>query len=339
MRKAIRPDEPDPKKRPTGFFTPVDAGSGFRPPHRDQDAELHEVLDWWRSQPNASERFGQVLRDSLDRVLDGERTGRWDYLHLSKTEKAHLGSQIEVSLVHEFALADGARLDCSINGIEIDCKNAQTLYGWMIPPQMWEKQQEIALLVWMNDYESRWAAGLLRCHRAALKDTENQDKKRALNNRGRDEILWIWEPPIQRLPINVLLHLSVTERTRMFRASGQAAVAELFRLVQGQLVDRATVLTVAFQQDSMKRVRDARIRLRAEGIVILGHERAHQEIASRLGLPVPTKGKFVSATVSRCPKRCSGCVGIGRSRWRQARPGDKIVTAPLLPRSIKGVRD
>ena len=296
------------------------------------------MLDWWRSQPDGPERFGQVLRDSLDRVLDGERTGRWDYLQLSKTEKTHLGSQIEVGLVHEFGLADGVRLDCSIDGIEIDCKNARSLYAWMIPPQMWSRQEEIALLVWMNDYERAWAAGLFRCRRESLQDTTNQDKKRVLSPRGNDEILWIWSPAVQPLPPNIVLGLSAEERAGMLAGSGQAAVAELFRRVQGRLINRATILTVAFQLDSLKRVRDARIRLRPEGILILGHERAHQAIATKLELPVPEKGQFVSVAVARCRKRCDDCVGIGGARWRIRR--DEIVgPAPLLPRSVKDVRD
>jgi hypothetical protein len=64
--------------------------------------------------------------------------------------------------------------------------------------------------------------------------------------------------------------------------------------VQGRLVGRQTVLTVAQQDDSPKRARDARIHLLPKGIVVLGHQGSHPHVARALELPVPIKGEWIS---------------------------------------------
>ena len=49
-------------------------------------------------------RFARVLRESLDQVLDGPRSGRFRYADLGKTEKTHVGTVVEISVVKEFNL-------------------------------------------------------------------------------------------------------------------------------------------------------------------------------------------------------------------------------------------
>ena len=83
------------------------------------------------------------------------------------------------------------------------------------------------------------------------------------------------------------------------KLSGQKRVDQLFREVQGQIVGRQTVLTVAQQDDAPKRVRDARIPLREQGILILGHQDAHPTIAAALELPVPVKGEWIAARITQ----------------------------------------
>jgi hypothetical protein len=50
----------------------------------------------------------------------------------------------------------------------------------------------------------------------------------------------------------------------------------------------------------MKRARGnggARTQLRADGILVLGHQDRDPDVARALGLPVPRKGEFISARV------------------------------------------
>ena len=72
-------------------------------------------------------RVATVLRDTLDQLYDGQRTGRykWDQLH--KTEKTHCGTLVEINMQREFQFADGKKLDYKIANTEVDCKYSQKL--------------------------------------------------------------------------------------------------------------------------------------------------------------------------------------------------------------------
>lgn len=84
-------------------------------------------------------------------------------------------------------------------------------------------------------------------------------------------------------------------RNKIFsHESGQARVNELFRLVQGKIIPRVAVETVARQKDPMKRVRDARKQLASEDILILGHQDGDPDIAKARGFPMPRKGEMLS---------------------------------------------
>jgi hypothetical protein len=73
-----------------------------------------------------------------------------------------------------------------------------------------------------------------------------------------------------RLPANFLSTISDEIRRQIMRhRSGQSRVNELFRLVQGRIINRNALETVARQLDPMKRMRDARAPLLKEGILCL----------------------------------------------------------------------
>jgi len=277
--------------------------------------------------------LGEVIRDTLDQIYDGQWTGRWDYRQLNKTEKTHVGTLIQINVQKALGLVDGERLDYKIAGVEVDCKWSMSMGGWEIPQEMycnWGPQ--IALVIWGNDYTSRWAAGLVRTEESYLRPVGKQrDKKRRLNEAGLSRIIWL-QPGGDLVP-NTLLRLSAEQRARILGSqSGQACVNSLFYEVQGQLVDRATVLTAAMQADSLKRVRDARKHLRAYGIVIFGHYAPHPDLATRLGLPRPELGSFVSARLVPADVNWPDAkIEIQGGHWRLAEEGDPVATAPELP--------
>lgn len=133
------------------------------------------------------------------------------------------------------------------------------------------------------------------------------------------------------LPPNLLLGMGEAARRRIFasESSGQARVNQLFREVQRRIVDRQTVLTVAQQADAPKRVRDARRVLGKEGILILGHERHHREIATALDLPVSGKGEWVAVRVR--PVETGDwrpCFITDQGRWAIAVDDDPVAVAP-----------
>lgn len=328
-----------------------------RNPQQAVPAELASFVNWFDNETAARDRFRWALRDSLDELLDGQRTGRWAYQHLSKTEKTYLGTAVEVNLTKEFEFANGAHLDWQIDGGDIDCKFSKDLGGWEIPMEMYlcddhgdrqGKANQPALVTWLNDDRNQWAAGLItitdeRLRWKQSKDTDervrayNRDNKRRLADSTTKDVYWLWGGLQVDLPRNLLLHLHADARGRIFSfpRSGQARVDQLFREVQGQIVGRQVVLTVAQQDDAPKRARDARVHLRGEGILVLGHQDSHPRVAAALQLPVPVKGEWIAVRVTPVERADTRpYFTAGEQRWAKANADDQVVAAPELPKKL-----
>lgn len=329
--------------------TPMSTGQ--RPPARQTaspSSSVAGVVRWFEAQPDGRERFAWVLRDSLDELLDGQRTRRWCYQQLNKTEKTHLGTKVELGLTHEFNISDGAELDWEIEGNDVDCKLSKDFGGWEIPMEMYRcadheqagTADHLALLVWLNDDDAQWAAGVLQIRDELLRfKTDgtgpmrrqyNRDNKRRLNDEGMNRAYWLWDG-LQKLPPNLLRRTSEESRRRiLLNKSGQERVNALLREIQGEIIDRSTMATVAQQKDPMKRARDARLpaNLGREGFLILGHQGSDPHIARALGLPVPDKGELVSCRVVPAAFEAERKVWSGEGWWRLARADEESEASP-----------
>ncbi|MGW6140971.1 NaeI family type II restriction endonuclease [Streptomyces sp. NPDC055140] len=304
------------------------------------DSELRVVRELLLQLDPDGRRFATVLRETIDQLLNGEATGRYDWKTLYKTEKTHAGTLVEINLQREFAFTDGLLMDYQVAGIEVDCKFSQRFGMWMIPP---EAQGHLCLVVWADDYLSQWSAGLIRIRSEWLNGGTNRDMKYTVKARHRDKIVWLWKEAA--LPENVLLHLDEATRERILipgRNKGQARVRELFRSVHGKRIGRGVVRTAAQQLDYMARVREgdpgrARPALRPEGIIILGDYQSHQEVADALGGPVPGEGEFVAHRVVRArPEHGDRPQAvIDGEYWVVAQPGEASHAAPRLPEAQK----
>ena len=317
--------------------------------------ELVPFMAWFDREPDSRDRFRWALRDSLDELLDGQRTGRWAYQHLSKTEKTYLGTAVEVNLTKEFEFLNGVDLDWQISGIDIDCKFSKDLGSWEIPMEMYlcadhgDRQGSAnhpALVTWLNDDTSQWAAGLvaitderLRWRQTkgtgALVRAYNRDNKRTLAVGSAADVLWLWGGLQTDLPRNTLLHLDPSDRDRILSdgSSGQNRIDQLFREVQGRIIGRRTVLTVGQQDDAPKRARDSRRNLRHEGIIVLGHQESHPAIAAALQIPVPVKGEWISVRVVLVDELdVRPSFSLRGQHWAIALPDERVVSAPVLPR-------
>lgn len=306
------------------------------------DAELYAVEVDLYSIDSAGDRIADVLRNTFDQLYDGQHTGRWHFEQLHKTEKTHMGTLVEINLHREFNFSDGHVTDYEIAGVEVDCKYSMINGGWELPPEVIGK---ICLLITANDEQSTWAAGLLRIEESYLRMRRNRDSKRQLTSRDRAKIHKLW-PNHGRLPENLFLNIDAEVRDRIFSArgkrgdqSGQARTNELFRLVQGRIIRRAELATVARQDDFMKRARGnggARTLLRSEGILVLGHQDNDPAVAAALGLPVPKKGELISARVVPVRLRQRGPVAVIEGQpWELASDDDPIVPAPVIPRKAR----
>jgi hypothetical protein len=311
-------------------------------PETISDQELAAVAKELLEIDPAGNHFANIIRYTFDQLLDGRRTGRWDYRQLFKTEKTHMGTLIEINLQKFFRFADGDATDYRIAGIEVDCKFSQRIGGWEMGPEMVD---HLCLVVWASDEKSSWRAGLIRATDENLRAGGNRDMKRTLTAEAVTRVLWLW-PDNNTLAPNQLLHLPDEVRDRIMtatsksrKASGiQARVNQLFREVQRVLVRRTTVETVAYgADDPLKRARGnggARDLLRPEGITVLGHQDNDPHVAAALGLPVPHKGEFVAARLSPVegPTTERPAARISDNYFAVALDDDLILPAPLIAR-------
>ncbi|MEV0262968.1 NaeI family type II restriction endonuclease [Streptomyces sp. NPDC050617] len=311
------------------YMLPIDVSAATNIAHTPNpapDPGVVAVADWFQNVPGFSEKFGEALRQSFDEVLDGQRTGRFDINDLEKTEKTYLGTKVEIVVRAAFDLSRGEKMDYSVAKHEVDSKFTVGT-NWTIPG---EAQGHICLLMMASDHTSSFRIGLLRIKDEYLNPGGNRDGKRSISKAGRAAVYWL--VPNGKLPENILMSITETDRNAIFDSgSGQARTNELFRRVQKRLVNRNTVVTVAKQEDSPKRVRDARLHLRNEGIVILGHQSTHRSIARELGLPVPGRSYWVAARLTPiAPGSDRPSSSISGTHYAVAEPYESAVPAPAI---------
>ena len=184
---------------------------------RTHDPELDAVADELMGIREFESRVATVLRDTLDQLYDGQRTGRykWDQLH--KTEKTHCGTLVEINMQREFKFTDGDKLDFKIADIEVDCKYSQRLGGWMIPV---EARGELCMVIWADDGKSVWTMGLVRALKEMLTKGGNRDRKASLSQAGMSTVRWLLGPPLffEDLRVDAALR-ACSEPMRLLRIS------------------------------------------------------------------------------------------------------------------------
>lgn len=295
-----------------------------------EDNELHEVAASMQKLDPDGNRAAKVFRQTFDQLYDGQRTGRYRFDQLFKTEKTHFGTLIEINLQREFEFADGEDLDFRIAGHDVDCKYSHS-GGWMLPPESFDK---LVLVGQASDEESRWDLGLARVVEEFRRPSSNRDGKTGFNKLGRENIHWLFkDAPLQP---NALLELDrATVDGIMDLKSGQKRVDQLFRIATATRISRNIVATVAQQDDYMKRVRGnggSRSALQNEGIIILGgNRRSHQRLAEELGASdIPQRGEFLSLRV--IPTYENQGVMINGNWWCVALPYEpSTAPAPTIP--------
>ncbi|MET9447284.1 NaeI family type II restriction endonuclease [Streptomyces cinerochromogenes] len=300
-------------------------------PGENHDRGIEQVARWFRSHTDLEGRFSSVLRQALDEVLDGQRTGRYDVNTLEKTEKTYLGTKVEIVCRAAFDLPFGREMDYRVGDQEVDAKfslEGIRRANWMIPR---EAMGHLCLLMAANDRESTFKVGLVRISEDILTRGGNQDGKRSISTSGRRHIKWLFQKG--RLKSNLLLGLDQTIRAALEQVPvGQNRVDQLFRHVHGRIIDRNAVVTVAKQLDAPKRVRDSRQRLAPEGVVILGAQKESPRVATALGLPIPDKGTWIATRLVPAPPVGDGRpqVWIDGTAYVTARPDEARCPAPAI---------
>lgn len=174
--------------------------------YEQRDVELDRVHAWFIGQKDYEQRFGAIFRKSIDEVLDGQRTGRYDLYkagkgRVEKTEKTYLGTKVEIVAREEFDLGYGKSMDYSISGIDVDAKWTMR-DTWTIPK---EAMGHLCLVMHADDRTRRFEVGLVRITQELLNLGKNGDGKRTVAAPQKKRIRWIVQNGT--LPRNFLLDL------------------------------------------------------------------------------------------------------------------------------------
>lgn len=301
-------------------------------PSIPDDLELEAVATTLLAADPDGSRMARVFRSTFDQLYDGQRTGRYRWDQLFKTEKTHYGTLIEINLQREFGFDDGEVLDYKIAGYEVDSKYSATAQ-WMLPP---ESINHIILGSVASDEKSTWSIGLVRATPENRNVGMNRDQKGSLNALGKSRIRWLFKNA--EMQPNILLELPASHVSRIFAPrSGQARVNELLRVATNMRISRNIIATVAQQDDFMKRVREnggARSVLRSEGYLILGGDYSAQTtIARSLGCVVPEPGELVSVRVGPVDFAMANSVHLEGRHWRSIE-GEPTATPSHAPKIL-----
>jgi hypothetical protein len=181
--------------------------------------------------------YGRLIRQATDEVLDGPRTGRWQYQ--AKTEKAYIGTRIEILLQDSLGVSRGQQMDLSIAGVDVDVKSGNR--SCMFPT---EALDHLCLLVLHSHDRGRFSIGLWRCCDLQLNSGRNKDGKRTMNADGRQAVTWIVDDG--QLPPHHLARFTDAERQRLFDpTTGCAACCDV-------LVTRSLVECEPFPRDILE---------------------------------------------------------------------------------------
>lgn len=223
-----------------------------------QDIAIEEIASFLTSKKNITEIISKALRQAFDEVIDGPRTGRFKIEQLEKTEKTYIGTKVEIILRNKLSLARGRVLDNFICGQEVDTKFSLS-GGWMIPK---EAVDQICILVKANDNTGLFSIGLLRTTLENLTTGKNQDGKRSISAKGKNNITWLLAN--ESLPRNIMLTLPTEIRELILSPkSGVQRIRALFTNVTNQLIPRSVIEQVAQQKDALKRAREMKAILAA----------------------------------------------------------------------------
>ena len=311
---------------------------GFALTEPEDDPARDEVVAAFQAADPDGERAAAVFRATFDQLYDGQRTGRYSWDQLYKTEKTHYGTLLEINLRRAFDdviddTADDHPLDYLIRGHDVDCKYSQSMGGWMLPPECFG---HLLIVATASDLRGKWSLGVVRASDENRRRGKNRDAKASLSARGTKQIEWIRFDAA--LPPNILLNLDPhLLRQVLAPKSGQARVTELLRQVTEKRIGRNTIATLAQQDDYMARLRDngngARTTLRAEGYLIPGGDyEAHRNVARQLGTSIPEPGEVVSLRVAPAADDDTWAVELDGRRWRLARSDETTSgPAPRLP--------
>ncbi|MGP5387640.1 NaeI family type II restriction endonuclease [Brachybacterium tyrofermentans] len=260
-------------------------------PHQVQnpesDAELQTVRNWFRQQTNSESLMTLAVVRSIEYVLDGPLTGRFDLddEEVDSDERATVGTKLQYHLISVYGLDKRKPLDTHVERIPIDIKNT-VRRNWMIPR---EAQCQICVLLRIDNPQSRFAAYIMRTHETMLRPGKNQDSKRSITAAAlKTYATPIFDQEWLPLPKNPLRELAPEERADVFRVDFgfRRRAIQLFAHKPRVVFPRSVLVTLKPNiTDPMRRIRESKSQMLEEhGLVLLnGRYREERSTAAAAG--------------------------------------------------------
>ncbi|MGI8829803.1 MAG: NaeI family type II restriction endonuclease [Candidatus Limnocylindria bacterium] len=217
-----------------------------------RDQASAEATEWLLGTCGAPEVFfAQLVRKGIDEVLDGPRTGRWDFGQLEKTERTYVGTKLEIMIRSALGLERGETMDLVIAGHEVDVKWSMTS-AWQIPE---EAHGHLCLCLGGMHLLTAFQVGLVRCRPEYLNLGRNKDRKTTLSKAGREAMTMLVPP--SELPQNFVATIDPEVRERVVaHRTIQARVSALMRALPYTPIPREAIRTVARTEgDPIRRLR------------------------------------------------------------------------------------
>ncbi|GGR78350.1 hypothetical protein GCM10010252_16300 [Streptomyces aureoverticillatus] len=233
------------------------------------DIDLQSVASWLSSHP-IDEAYTDAIRNSIDYVLDGGRTGRFDLMspEVHPGERASVGAKLEYEILRILGLPKSRPLDTLITDVPVDIK-VTVGDNWAIPT---EAHCQLCICTQIQLKKNRHRSWLVRAHRSWLyRGKGNKDQKRGLAVQAREN----WSLPLYdwtELPVNPLRYLTEDQVAQVLaKKPGQVRrMLKMFHFLEGHIIPRNVFLTVgAGKQDPMRRARQLRDRAAKEGLTVL----------------------------------------------------------------------
>ncbi|WP_078965824.1 NaeI family type II restriction endonuclease [Streptomyces aureocirculatus] len=233
------------------------------------DAELQSVASWLSSHPVA-DAYTEAIRNSIDYVLDGGRTGRFDLMspEVHPGERASVGAKLEYEILRILGLPKTRPLDTLIADVPVDIK-VTVGDNWAIPT---EAHCQLCICTQIQLKKNRHRSWLVRAHRSWLyRGKGNKDQKRGLAVQAREQ----WSLPLYdwaELPVNPLRYLTEEQVSQVLaKKPGQVRrMLKMFHFLEGHIIPRNVFLTVGSgKQDPMRRARQLRDLAAKEGLTVL----------------------------------------------------------------------
>ncbi|MDA2807404.1 NaeI family type II restriction endonuclease [Nocardiopsis suaedae] len=278
----------EPQEYPDLLLPPPQNQINTRQHDRDEKLLEHIKHDILRSDPHGY-RGSRAIRESIDRVLYGSRTGRFDIFELTKSERTYLVSLIKMELTRYLSTnppeAENARTRSEANYAQVNGIDIDVVFSWRMNWTISNEQVgKPLLLATANEKKSVWSLGIARASPENLRSAANRDGKRSLAPSGMKLITWIFRD--SPLPPNTLLSLPEETINKILSYStAQKRVDALFRIVRQRPISLTAAKTVSMQEDAGKRIRNSRRILAEEGLTILsGRDQQDVDTAQSLGL-------------------------------------------------------